>query len=164
MSKVEIVSAQENEFEDVGVLVVAAYRDLLGDELSEAYEQELLRVKERSQVSDVLVAKIGETIVGSVTYVWDAHSPISEGLKDFEVGVRMLAVDPKWQGKGIGKSLVDYVIERAKHDKARSIFLYSLEAMKVAHRIYMNLNFERTPSRDYLMDNGRYLLAFTRSL
>ncbi len=164
MSKVAITPAREYEFEDVGALVVAAYRDLLGNELKETYERELLGVKERAQVCDVLVAKVEGILVGSVTYVGDAHSPMAEGLRNREVGVRMLAVDPKWQHRGVGKSLVSYVIERARREKALSIFLYSLEEMKVAHHLYMNLSFERTPSRDYLMDNGRYLLAFTRYL
>ncbi len=161
MNTIVIELAKEEEFDSIGTLIVSAYRDLLGSELEEPYEKELLDVKTRAQVSDVYVAEVEGHLAGSVTYVGDPASPLAEDFNDHEVGVRMLAVDPKWQGKGVGKALVRFVADRARRDGARSVFLYSLEEMKVAHHIYEDLGFKRVVDRDYLMDNGRYLLAFT---
>lgn len=55
--------------------------------------------------------------------------------------VKRLYVKPEFRGKGIGKALLDKVIEQAKQQKYDNIFLETLENMKEAISIYCKNGF-----------------------
>src|SRR3954468_16167747 len=103
------------EHERVGELTVAAYSAIPGDHMNGGYEAELRAVERRSNEATVLVAETAEGIVGAVTYVDDPTSPwaASEGLRQGEALIRMLAVDPRAQGEGAGRALLEACIELA---------------------------------------------------
>jgi ribosomal protein S18 acetylase RimI-like enzyme len=149
-----------DDFGPLGELTVAAYaanRDHLGDE----YTAELRDVAARASVCPVLVAVDREdALLGGVTYVPDPASPMSELERDGEAGIRMLAVDPRAQGLGVGRALTIACLDRARESGRSGMALYTRPANVAAHRLYGSLGFERDPSRDWEYEPGRWLWAF----
>ncbi len=88
-------------------------------------------------------------ILGCVTFVPDASSPWAELLEEEEAGVRMLAVLPCAQGRGIGSRLLDTCIDRARAGQKRALMLHTTPWMQSAHRLYERAGFERLPERDW---------------
>src|SRR5271154_317806 len=111
---VEIRQVRPDEHEALGRLTVAAYEKLEGGEELGEYAKTLADVDDRSRFADVLVAVDGEGVLGGVTYVPGPTNPYAEGLKPGEVGIRMLAVSPAAQGRGIGRALVMACLDRAR--------------------------------------------------
>ena len=74
---VEVRLVQPEEYEQVGQLVVSAYRAIPGGHLSSEYARELANVERRAREAEVLVAVDGDTEapLGCVTFVPDASSP-----------------------------------------------------------------------------------------
>jgi ribosomal protein S18 acetylase RimI-like enzyme len=54
----------------------------------------------------------------------------------------MLVVDPRARGKGIGRSLTEACIERARRDGASAISLHTSPAMEAALALYLKMGFE----------------------
>jgi predicted N-acetyltransferase YhbS len=161
---IEIRSVRSEEYESVGDLVEAAFYQLLGDTLSNEYAIELRDVSSRAKSAEVFVALVDETIVGSVTYVGDATSPFAEDLQGGEVGIRMLAVAPSFQGEGVGRALMEFCRLKARADGARAIFLFSTEMMLGAHRLYRSMGFVDLASRSKTVGRDLYLRAFRLDL
>jgi ribosomal protein S18 acetylase RimI-like enzyme len=136
----------------LGEIVVAAYDAvgaLAGDD---EYVPELRDVTRRSREAVVLAAIDSETrtLLGCVTYVPDASSPWAEHLREGEAGIRMLAVDPAGQGRGVGTALIGACLDRARAEGRQAIFLHSLPVMASAQRIYARFGFRRVPDRDWV--------------
>ncbi len=131
-----------------GKLVVAAYRALPGAHLSADYEAELADVDRRAAEADVLVALDGE-LVGCVTLVPDAASPWAELLEEGEAGVRMLAVLPAEQGRGVGRKLLDECVSIARELDRTALLLHTTPWMSAAQHLYETAGFERFSERDW---------------
>ena len=145
--------------------MLAAYRALPGDAVtSGGYAQELADVARRALEATVLVAVDGPAMLGCVTFVPDAANPWAEELLDGEASIRMLAVDPLAQGRGIGQALVDACIESARTLERSAIFLHSTPWMTAAHELYARAGFVRVPERDWLPDPEVPLLGFRLDL
>jgi GNAT superfamily N-acetyltransferase len=163
---VEVREVADDEAEAAGELVVAAYAALEdGPDAGEhGYADELRAVGERSRQAVVLVAVDDGRLVGCVTFVPDSASPLAEDLRPGEAGVRMLAVDPAWHRRGVGRALVAACIERARAAGQHTLFLHSGTWMSVAHRLYESMGFQRVPERDWVPVPGIPLLAFALDL
>ncbi|MGZ6314741.1 MAG: GNAT family N-acetyltransferase, partial [Candidatus Limnocylindrales bacterium] len=98
------------EYEALGELTVAAYHSnpayVPHQEIYDLYDLQLRDVAQRARTSCVLVAvrPAGE-LLGGVTFVSGPKDPYSEELREGEAGIRMLAVDPAHQRRGIGRAL-----------------------------------------------------------
>jgi GNAT superfamily N-acetyltransferase len=160
---VEIRLVQPHEHHTLGELTVEAYRALDGAELG-AYEDELADVAARACAAEVLVAVEGGLVLGGVTFVPGPDNPYAEELEEGEVGIRMLAVAPSVQGKGVGRALSVACIERAQDRRARRVALHSTPWMRAAHRLYESLGFVRTPERDLQVSPDVLLLSFVLGL
>jgi len=57
--------------------------------------------------------------------------------------IRMVGVNPKYGGKGIGKKLTQMCIDSAKETKEKIIALHTSEFMDVARHIYETIGFEQ---------------------
>jgi ribosomal protein S18 acetylase RimI-like enzyme len=156
---VEVRAVQPAEYRAAGALVVAAYRALPGAHLSEGYAEELADVERRAAEADVLVAA-DDALLGCVTFVPDATSPWAELLEDNEASIRMLAVDPSVQGRGVGRALLDACLDRARRLGRDALFLHSTPWMQAAHHLYAGAGFVRVPARDWLPVADVPLLAF----
>ena len=91
-------------------------------------------------VGELIVAECAGMIIGAVTYVapdrpkaafFDGAWPI----------VRMLVVDPKYRGKGIGGALMQECVRRAKRDRADVLALHSSPIMTAALAMYRDMGF-----------------------
>jgi ribosomal protein S18 acetylase RimI-like enzyme len=160
---VQIREVRPGEFEDAGRLVVSAYRALPGAHMSAGYGDELAAVERRSTEAEVLVA-VDEVLLGCVTFVPDASSPWAEMLEEDESSLRMLAVDPAAQGRGVGGALLDACVERARALDRSGLFLHSTPWMQAAHRLYEKAGFVRLPDRDWTPAPDVPLWAFRLAL
>jgi GNAT superfamily N-acetyltransferase len=164
---VHVRLVRPNEYERVGELVVAAYRALPGGHTLGDYASELADVARRAGEAEVMVALMGEdgdALVGSVTFVPDASSLYAEHLEPGEAGVRMLAVEPRAQGRGVGRALVDACIGRAKELRRTALILHTTPWMTAAHHLYEASGFDRFPDRDWAPVSEVPLLAYRLGL
>ena len=100
--------------------------------------------------AELLIAEEGGRIAGAVAYC----PPFSQPRADFFEArwplIRMLVVAPEARGRGIGRSLTEACIERARRDGARSIALHTSPVMEVAMALYLRRGFRlerRVPDR-----------------
>jgi ribosomal protein S18 acetylase RimI-like enzyme len=158
----------------VGELTVAAYGDLPADGSSPAallpgghmettYNASLRDVSGRAQSAVVLVAVQHGRIVGAVTYV-PGPGPYAEFGETDSGGIRMPAVDPAMQRRGVGRALVRACIERARKDGKKRIVLHTTPWMRPAQRLYESVGFGRAPERDWSPSADVKLLGFVLNL
>jgi GNAT superfamily N-acetyltransferase len=72
----------------------------------------------------------------------------------------MLAVTPVAQGRGVGRALVEAVLDRARAEGRGGIAIYTRPSMRAAHRLYGSMGFERDEWRDWEFEPGEWLWAF----
>ncbi|HTW98754.1 MAG TPA: GNAT family N-acetyltransferase [Acidimicrobiales bacterium] len=159
----EIRPIRLGEHEAAGHIVVLAYEALPGAHMSGGYAAELADVERRAKEAEVLVA-VEEAVLGCVTLVPDTSSPWAELLEEGEAGIRMLAVAPNVQGRGVGRGLVDACISRARQLGRTALVLHTTPWMQTAHRLYERAGFARFPERDWLPVPDVPLLAYRLSL
>jgi len=163
---VEVRPVRPVEYEHAGQLVVAAYRSLPGSHLSDDYAELLADVARRAKETEVMVAVASDTnaVIGCVTFVPDQSSPWAELLERGEAGVRMLGVEPRAQGRGVGRALVEACIGRALELRRTALMLHTTPWMTAAHRLYEACGFERLPTRDWSPVPEVPLLAYRHPL
>ena len=155
---------QPQEFETLGALTVAAYRSLLGPDMDRGYVEELADVAARAALVDVLVDVDGDgRLLGGVAYI-PGPGPMAWFTGAGDAGMRMLAVEPAAQGRGVGARLVAACVERATAAGKRRLLLHTTAPMTVAHRIYERAGFRRHPDHDHMLDDGLLLLAYVLDL
>jgi GNAT superfamily N-acetyltransferase len=166
----EIRRVRPDEYSSLGEITVCAYRELFGGESLGSYEGELRNVARRDTDSKVFVAVEDGSVVGGVTYVPRPCLTMSEFTDLDAAGIRMLAVDPRHQGSGVGRALTAWCIELARSQGRSRLVLHSTPVMSVAHGIYENLGFVRSPELDeWLEENDHtgeplHLMSFTLEL
>ena len=137
------------EYEALGQITLAAYRQLSQGEPLGPYERQLLDVATRARDSEVFVAlDEGGNLMGGVTFVPDAERAMAEFHDSRACGIRMLATDPAFQGRGAGRALVQRCVERAREEGRSRIILHSAPAMTLAQSLYLRMGFLRAPSLD----------------
>jgi GNAT superfamily N-acetyltransferase len=145
----EIREVRPDEFAAAGELVVEAYDVIDPIGLGE-YAGELRDVATRVGSADVLVAvDDGGALLGAVTYVPGPDSGSAEFTEADAAGIRMLAVAPTAQGRGVGRALVEACVARARAAGKAQVVLHTTDWMTAAHRLYGRLGFERDPSIDW---------------
>lgn len=162
----EIRPVRPDEHAAAGALVVAAYRALPGLPLDDGYAGTLADVglRDGDGGTEVLVALDAGELAGCVTFVPGPGSPWAEQLEEGEASIRMLAVDPAAQGRGVGRGLLDACVERARHLGRTGVFLHSTPWMTAAHHLYADVGFVRVPGRDWSPSPEVPLLAFRLAL
>jgi ribosomal protein S18 acetylase RimI-like enzyme len=155
-----------DEYEALGDLTVAAYHAIPAEMPHQAiYDLQLRDVGERARKSCVVVA-VGPAgdLLGGVTYVSGPDDSYSEELRDGEAGIRMLAVDPACQGRGIGRALTEWCVERARAAGRVRLVLHTGEFMPAAVHLYERMGFERLPELDFSPAPGIDLIAYSHDL
>jgi len=150
----------------LGELTVAAYHSIdFVMPHQDAYDVELRDVARRAATSCVLVAvsPAGE-LLGGVTYVGGPEDPYSEELQEGEAGIRMLAVDPDRHGRGIGRTLTQACLDRARSEGRRRVVLHTGAWMPKAIRLYERMGFERVPELDFTPVPGVALITYAMEL
>lgn len=122
------------------------------------YMAVLSDIEHRAQHAEVWVAERDGTVVGSValTFAGQRYTDIAvEGELEF----RMLAVDPSVQRGGVGRAMVERIVEHARTlTGIEAVSLTSGSEMVRAHRLYASMGFVRVPERDWEVPNEDILL------
>jgi GNAT superfamily N-acetyltransferase len=105
------------------------------------YSKVLRRVAERADAALVLVAVDGERLLGTVTYVGSHDNEWSEFEEEDAAGIRMLAVAPEAQGRGIARSLVAACLQQARADGKNRVILHTTWWMSAAQNLYQTMGF-----------------------
>lgn len=146
-STIVVRPAQPAEYAAVGELGVEAYRH--AGVLVDSYAEVLRDTASRARDADLLVATDGEgRLLGTVT-VCRPDSPWAEVSQEGELEFRALAVAPSATGRGVGRRLVDAVLEIARREGRHRVVLSVLERNTVARRLYERMGFRRLPERDH---------------
>lgn len=159
MSQVRIRVARHSELEEVREVLREAfseYEDVFPDSNWVPYLADILDLEARSSASDLLVAELEGEIVACVSY-YPPGAEISYPSPTFSehwpvewAAFRLLAVTPSARGHGVGRSLTDACIERARAAGAPAVGLHTTTpAMAVARALYRRMGFERAPRYDF---------------
>ena len=89
----------------------------------------------RHEACDVIVARDGNTIVGSLTLV---VFPIPTGIRAW---IEDVVVDEAARGKGVGEALNTFALQRARERGAKTVDLTSRPSREAANRLYQRLGF-----------------------
>ena len=142
-------------------LTVGVYRD--EGYATPRYLVELADVEGRAGRAQLLVARLGERVVGSVALVLDGD--FGEVTADpSEAAFRMLVVDPAARGAGIGELLVTTCLDRARAAGKATMVLSTDPRMTAAHRLYERMGFRRLPERDWSPMPGVELRVYARAV
>ncbi len=101
----------------------------------------------RAASGAVLAARDGERVIGSAS-VLRAATPYSRVARPGEAEVRLLAVDPRMQGAGLGEALMRASLETALEWGADALVLDTGARNARAQALYERLGFERQPDRE----------------
>ncbi|MEO8638338.1 MAG: GNAT family N-acetyltransferase [Chloroflexota bacterium] len=147
-----------SEHAAVGELVVDVYRSIIPD--LDEYADELRDVAGRAQAGVLIwVADVDGALAGTVSYV-PGLGPYAEFKDPRGAGIRMLAVLPAFQGRGIGEALVRACLDRARVDGRQRVYLDTTEWMDTAQRLYRRIGFVRAPELDWEPTPGLTLFAY----
>ena len=162
MGEIQIRAVLPGEYEDTGSLTQRAYAEYArpGDPLWDNYFGMLADVGARAVFATVLVAVIGERIVGTATVELDRTIEGTDGLQPGQANIRLLAVDPGTRGRGVGRRLVEACVQVARRAGKQVATLHTTEQMVAAQRIYRSLGFRRNPSGDVELHPDLVLQAF----
>ncbi len=155
-------NAKESEFGRIGELLVEVYSSLNGfpSKLEQPKYYEMLRTvgnltKNTNVELLVAVSKQG-TIGGAVVYFNDMKDYGSGGKATQEqnaCGFRLLGVDAKLRGLGVGKLLTAYCMEKGKKSNSKTMVIHTTKTMKTAWKMYERLGFERAGDLDFMQGN-----------
>lgn len=60
-----------------------------------------------------------------------------------------MAVNRKYQNNGIGKRLLDFAIDKAKHLNSKKLILYTNSNLQTAFNMYIKYGFKEIPKKDF---------------
>lgn len=152
-------NATVEEFKEIGDIMVNVYAALKGfpkiNEQPKYYEM-LKNVGDLTENPNIeliiAVSKQGE-IGGAVVYFKDMKDYGSGGTATKEknaCGFRLLVVDSKYRGLGLGKLLTIECINRGKKSSAEQIIIHTTKAMQTAWGMYERLGFKRSEDLDFM--------------
>ncbi|MDO4460322.1 MAG: GNAT family N-acetyltransferase [Clostridia bacterium] len=98
--------------------------------------------------------------VGLAPYQGDDYHDInwSKDLSDDEVyTVHILCVNPDFQGKGLARNAMAYVIEKAKQEGKKAVRFDALDCNKPANTLYQSMGFTKTDCRNLYAANTGYI-------
>lgn len=151
--KVLVRPARKKDYDAVKRITAAAYVGAgFVDADDRSYLPVLVDIVHRAGHALLWVAEVAGTIQGAVT-VAEAGTDYADVARGGEIEFRMLAVDPAVQRSGIGRALVQAVIDYAAATEGASAVVLSSEAgMAGAHRLYASMGFSREEDRDWTVE------------
>lgn len=148
MPALTVVPVPDADLDRVGAICVDAYVASGLVDVDSPYVAALRDVAARIRETVVLAAYDGARPVGSVTLA-AGGTRWAEVAQEGEAELRMLAVAPEAQGRGVALTLVRAAVETAEEMGAETLVLTSSEDQAVAARRYLAAGFERAPERDW---------------
>ncbi len=136
----DYTAADAAQVDALGVAAFEQYREAYSD--WPAFRARIATMSSLSQTGEIIVARLGGTIVGAVAYI-GPHKPKSEIFQADWPIMRMLVVSPDARGHGAGRALAQECIRRARRDGASVFALHTSELMQVALPMYERMGFVR---------------------
>lgn len=161
--------AMPNEIPSIRQQRVEAYQEyalLLPEAHWEALKKSILSEADLQKGVEIIVAESDGKILGSVV-LFPPKIKAYEGFGDVleHSEIRMLAVAPSSQGKGVASALVKECIIRTKNKGYPAIGLHTGEFMEGAIQLYTQFGFLHTPDHDFEPANdGIIVKAFRLNL
>jgi GNAT superfamily N-acetyltransferase len=158
MSEMSVRVARDTDIEPARGVLRAAYAEYEASFPAAnwaPYLHDILDLEGRADASKLLIAELDHDVVGCVSYFppgSKASYPsdsFSERWPDDWGAFRLLAVDPKARGHGVGRRLTDECIERARQEGAPALGLHTTAPMAIARAMYERIGFERAPEYDF---------------
>ena len=147
MTTLHITPCEPADYDAIDRLTARAYAPS-GFTADDPYFIEILNVAQRAQQALVLVARQNGVPVGTLTCALPGSS-WQEIARANEAELRILAVAPEAQRRGIGSALVRASMEHARRAGCTALVLSSAAWMHAGHRLYERLGFHHTPERDW---------------
>jgi GNAT superfamily N-acetyltransferase len=133
--------------EDLPEIVRMLADDFLGAQreknetpLPESYLRAFAEI-EADKNNELIVAEIDGAVVGTLQITFTPSISFHGGKRATVESVR---VDAEHRGRGIGRELMLWAIERARQEKCVSMQLTTNAERKDAHRFYENLGFKKS--------------------
>ena len=147
MTTLHITPCEPADYDAIDRLTARAYAPS-GFTADDPYFIEILNVAQRAQQVLVLVARQNGVPVGTLTCALPGSS-WQEIARANEAELRILAVAPEAQRRGIGSALVRASMEHARRAGCTALVLSSAAWMHAGHLLYERLGFRHTPARDW---------------
>lgn len=158
--------APEQNMTDWGIIRPATAADdrRVGDLLVEAFTNQYARLlpgyvvpperladlrnqaEKRAQASVLVVENAGE-IIGTVA-LFRPGTGRSEAWIAGAADLRLLAIDPAWQGRGLARALMDHAEDLARSWKVPAICLHVRREFTEVARLYQARGYQRDPAGD----------------
>ncbi len=157
-TKYNVRESNQNEFEEIGELMVNVYSQLEGfpnkNEQPNYYSMlaNIGNLTKNPKTKLLVAVSPNGKIGGSVVYFGDMKYYGSGGTATKEkdaAGFRLLAVDVNTRGNGLGRLLTEACIEIAKDENQNQIIIHSTKAMQIAWKMYENIGFKRSEDLDF---------------
>lgn len=150
MDSIEIRAATDRDAEELLACLAAAFEPYRNEYTAAAFADTILdrdSLRKRMEHMEVVVATLGDKIVGTIAWQWFGGNPETPATKpgplaEFaapegrEGHIRGMAVLPDQCGKGIGDQLLKAAEEGLINDKCKWITLDTTEPLKRAQRFY----------------------------
>lgn len=158
MEKLVIRNARRDEFDSIGKLLVRVYSSLDGFPTPEEQPQyyDLLanvgKLADNPAIEIIAAFRPEDQLAGAVVFFHDMtfyESGVGANLKDAS-GFRLLCVDPKAWGNGVGKALTLECIRRARANGSDELIIHTTKAMQRAWGMYEKIGFTRAPDLDFM--------------
>lgn len=150
MAEEELVirPAREDELDKVAEVCVEAYAEYaahMSPDAWSAFAVDIGNVRGRRMAdADILVAERDGVIVGTVSQYWQWR-----GAQEGTSSLRLLAVEPHERGGGVGRSLMEYAIARAREGGKQRVALTTVVEMEFVRDLAGKLGFERDARLDH---------------
>lgn len=146
--------AEASDFDEIRRITLAAYLEAGHVTEGHPYLAILGDVEQRARHAELWIAESRGRAVGSVMLTHPGRK-YTEVALDGEIEFRMLAVDPAAQGLGVGRRIVEKILDHARSlDGVHAVAITSGAWMTPAHRLYGALGFVRVQERDWSFDGG----------
>ncbi|MDX1455501.1 MAG: GNAT family N-acetyltransferase [Gammaproteobacteria bacterium] len=159
--EIHIRAATSQEYATLGELMTRAYIALDGfpkpDEQPAYYERlaNIGKLAEKPATTLLVAVTDNDELMGGCVYVNDMsqyrHKGFVTTLTDTS-GMRLLAVDEKFRGKGVGKALTHACMQRARDAGHAQFVLHTTRAMQDAWAMYEKMGFARAEELDIAAD------------
>ncbi len=78
-------------------------------------QEDILDVRGRLAESELIVARLGGRLAGTVTLYMNQQTPLkAAGPVEVPAGLRLLGVHPAFRGRGIGRALMEECLRRCR--------------------------------------------------